>query len=80
VQPPASNAVKEQEKPTAPPRKAVDTQKVLDEAQFYFQRGKYDEEIELLNKALKLDPKNTAIRDALSKAQKAKAAEEKINQ
>jgi serine/threonine-protein kinase len=80
VQPPASNTVKEQEKPTAPPRKAVDTQKVLDAAQFYFQRGKYDEEIELLNRALKLDPHNDALLEKKKKAQSAKAAEEKINQ
>jgi len=67
-------------KQTAPPKKTVDTQKVLKDAQSYFDRGKYDEGIRELNKALNLDPSNAALLKAKKKALTSKAAEEKALQ
>lgn len=77
VQPSGGN---EAPKQIAPPRKTVDTQKVLDAAKVYIIQGKYDKAIQIYEDALKLDRNNATLRSAVKDAQKAKAAEEKALQ
>jgi tetratricopeptide (TPR) repeat protein len=61
----------------------VDTKRVnasIKMGQFYFDRGEYEKAIEEFEQGLALDPSNSQLRSNISRAKKAKQAEDLLNQ
>jgi len=64
-------------------RPAVDRERIasaLRTGKIYFDQGKYQKAINEYKAALELEPRNPELRQALERARKAKAAEDRINQ
>jgi serine/threonine protein kinase len=87
VQPPARQPAPEvvaRPQPEPPPAKpAVDSKKVsaaIKMGEFYFDRGEYEKAIEEFQQGLTLDPSNQDLRMRITRARRAKAAEDQLNQ
>ncbi|MBI1983749.1 MAG: tetratricopeptide repeat protein [Acidobacteria bacterium] len=66
-----------------PSKPAVDSKEVsgaLTLGNFYLDRGEYEKAIAEFQKGLRLDPSNSKLQESLKRAQRAKAAEERILQ
>jgi serine/threonine protein kinase len=71
------------EQEAAPQQAAVDSKQVtaaITLGNFYLEHGDYDKAIAEFQKGLRLDPSNPTLRQSLLRAQKAKAAEQRILQ
>ncbi len=85
VQPPSHFVQSEPAATRAPePRSAppVDTKKVkaaISMGEFYFDHGDYEKAIDEFEQGLSLDPANMDLKSRISKAKRAKAAEEQLN-
>ena len=66
-----------------PPRSAVDPRRInaaIKMGDFYFERGEYEKAINEFQQGLALDPSNQELRNRITRARRAKAAEDQLNQ
>ena len=79
AQPPGREAVP----PPRPGKPAVDPKQIsaaIKLGDFFLDRGAYDNAIQEYQRGLNLDPTNAALKTSIERAQRAKAAEERLNQ